>query len=108
MKNSIIQSLLCHSPSKNVNDKRDNSSPISKKAENDDLNNNLDNLFDIAADDNFAETKENLFDKAVDDNFVDTKENDHEKDEDSGTPLEHKYVTTRKKSKRKRKIIVKN
>ena len=26
MKNSIIQSLLCHSPSKNVNDKGDNSS----------------------------------------------------------------------------------
>ena len=37
MKNSIIQSLLCHSPSKNVNDKGDNSSPISKKAENDHL-----------------------------------------------------------------------
>ena len=37
MKNSIIQSLLCHSPSKNVNDKGDNSSPISKKAENDNL-----------------------------------------------------------------------
>ena len=64
MKNSIIQSLLCHSPSKNVNDKRDNSSPISKKAENDNLNNNLDNLSDIAAD-NFAETKENLFDKPL-------------------------------------------
>ena len=103
MKNSIIQSLLCHSPSKNVNDKRDNSSPISEKVENDNLNNNLDNLFDIAADDNFAETKENLFDKAVDDNFVDTKENDHEKDEDSGKSLEHKYVTTRKKKKKKKK-----
>ena len=103
MKNFIIQSLLCHSLSKNVNDKRDNSLPISKKAENNNLNNNLDNLFDIAADDNFAETKENLFDKAVDDNFVDTKENDHEKDEDSGKPLEHKYVTTRKKKKKKKK-----
>ena len=33
MKNSIIQSLLCHSPSKIVNDKRDNSSKVSKKAE---------------------------------------------------------------------------
>ena len=40
MKNSIIQSLLCHSPSKNViheNDKGDNSSPISEKMENDNL-----------------------------------------------------------------------
>ena len=49
MKNSIIQSLLCHSPSKNIydyNDKGDNSSPISEKAENDKLNNNLNNLFD--------------------------------------------------------------
>ena len=39
-KNSIIQSLLCHSPSKNViheNDKGDNSSPISEKMENDNL-----------------------------------------------------------------------
>ena len=33
MKNSIIQSLLCHSPSKIVNDKRDNSSKVSKKVE---------------------------------------------------------------------------
>ena len=107
MKNSIIQSLLCHCPSKNVNDKGDNSSPISKKAENDNLNNNLDNLFDVAADYNFVETKENWFDKAIDDNFVDAKENDHEKNEDSGKPLEHKYVATREK-KRKRKIIVKN
>ena len=30
MKNYIIQSLLCHSPSKNVNDEGDNSSPISE------------------------------------------------------------------------------
>ena len=45
MKNSIIQSLLSHSPSRNVNDKGVNSSPISKEAENDNLN-NLDNLFD--------------------------------------------------------------
>ena len=67
MKNSIIQSLLCHSPSKNVNDKDNNSSPISQKAENDNLNNNLDNMFD----------------KAVDDNFVDAAEKDHEKDRDS-------------------------
>ena len=38
MKNSIIQSLLCYSTSKNANDyndKGDNSSPISEKAEND-------------------------------------------------------------------------
>ena len=46
MKNSIIQSLLSHSPSRNVNEKGVNSSPISKEAENDNLNNNLDNLFD--------------------------------------------------------------
>ena len=45
MKNSIIQALLSHSPSRNVNDKGVNSSPISKEAENDNLN-NLDNLFD--------------------------------------------------------------
>ena len=63
--------------------------------QNDNLNNSLNNLFDIAADDNFVDTKENVFDKAVDDNFVDTKRNDHENDEDSGKPLEHKYVTTR-------------
>ena len=85
MKNSIIQSLLCHSPSKNVNDKGDNSFRISKEVENDNLNNNLDNLFD----------------KAVDDSFVDTKENDHKKDEDSSKPLEHKNITTRKKKKKK-------
>ena len=85
MKNSIIQSLLCHSPSKNVNDKGDNSSPISEEAENSNLNNDLDNLFD----------------KAVDDSFVDTKENDHKKDEDSSKPLEHKNITTRKKKKKK-------
>ena len=108
MKNSIIQSLLCHSSSKNVDDKRDNSSPISEMADNGNLNNDLDNRLHIAADDNFAETKENLFDKVVDDNFVDTKENDHEKDEDSGKPLEHKYVKTRKKRKRKRKIRMNN
>ena len=88
MKNSIIQSLLCHSPSKNVNDKGDNSFRISKEVENDNLNNNLDNLFD----------------KAVDDSFVDTKENDHKKDEDSSKPLEHKNITTRKK----KNITVKN
>ena len=46
MKNSIIQFLLSHSPSRNVNEKGVNSSPISKEAENDNLNNNLDNLFD--------------------------------------------------------------
>ena len=85
IKNSIIQSLLCHSPSKNVNDKGDNSFRISKEVENDNLNNNLDNLFD----------------KAVDDSFVDTKENDHKKDEDSSKPLEHKNITTRKKKKKK-------
>ena len=87
MKNYIIQSLLCHSPSKNVNGKGDNSSPISEEAENDNLNNILDNLFD----------------KAVDDSFVDTKKNDHEKDEDSCKPLEHKNVTIRKKKKKKKK-----
>ena len=87
MKNSIIQSLLCHSPSKNVNDKGDRSSPISEEEEeNDNLNNNLDILFD----------------KAVDDNFVDTKENDHGKDEDSGKPIELKNVTTGKKKKKKK------
>ena len=73
MKNSIIQSLLCHSPFKNVNDKGDNNSLISEKAENDNLNNNLDSLFD----------------KAVDVSFLKTKENDHEKDEESSKPLEH-------------------
>ena len=60
MKNSVIQSLLCYSPSKNVkdcNDKDDNSPPISEKAENDHLNNNPDGLFDKAVDDSFVETK---------------------------------------------------
>ena len=65
--------------------------------ENDNLNNDLDNLIDIAADDNFAEFKENLFDKAV-------EMNGHQKDEDSGKSLEHKYVATRKKKKKKKKI----
>ena len=89
MKNSIIQSLLCHSPSKSVNDKGDRSSPISEEEEeNDNLNNNLDILFD----------------KAVDDSFVDTKENDHGKDEDSGKPLEHKNVTTGKKKKKSEQL----
>ena len=83
IKNSIIQSLLCHSPSKNVNDKGDNSFRISKEVENDNLNNNLDNLFD----------------KAVDDSFVDTKENYHKKDEDGCKPLEDKNITTRKKKR---------
>ena len=83
MKNSFNQSLLCQSPSKNVNDKGDNSSPISKEAENDNL--------------------DNLFDKVVHDSFVYAKENDHEKVVDSSKPLEHKNVTTRKKKKRKKK-----
>ena len=51
MKTSIIHFLLCHSPFKNINvykDEGDNSSPISEKAENDNLNNNPDNLFDTA------------------------------------------------------------
>ena len=86
MKNSIIQSLLCHSLSKNVDDKGDNSSPISEEAENDNSNNNL----------------HYLFDKAVDDSFFDTKENDHEKHVDSSKPLEQKNVTTRKKKKKKK------
>ena len=85
MKNSVIQPLICHSPSKNANDKGDNSSPISEKRENGSLSNNLDNLLD----------------KAVDYNFVDTKENNHEKDEDSSKPLEHKNVTNREKKKKK-------
>ena len=88
MEDSIIQFLLCHSPSKNVNDyndKGDNSSPIAEEAENDNLNNNLDNLFD----------------KGVEDNFVQNKEGDHGKDEDSSKPLEHKNVKTRKKKKKK-------
>ena len=88
MKNSIIQSLLCHSPSKNVNNykhKDDNSSPVSEKAENDNVNNDPDNLLD----------------KVVDDNFIDTKEGDHEKDEDSSKSLEHNNVTNRKKKKKK-------
>ena len=88
MKNSFNQSLLCQSPSKNVNDKGDHSSPISKEAENDNL--------------------DNLSDKVVHDSFVYAKENDHEKVVDSSKPLEHKNVTTRKKKKRKKKIIVKN
>ena len=85
MKNSIIQSLLCHSPSKNVNDEGDTSSPISEETKNGYFNNNLDNLLD----------------KAIDDSFVDTKENDHKKDEDSSKPLEHKNITIRKKKKKK-------
>ena len=85
MKNSIIQSLLCYSPFKNVNDKGDNSSPISEEAEDGNLNNNLDNLFD----------------KTVNDSIVYTKENDHKKDEGSSKPLEHKNITTRKKKKKK-------
>ena len=83
MKNSMIQSLICHSPSRNDNDKGDNNSPISEEAENGNLNNDL----------------HNMFDKAVDDSFVDTKENDHKKDEDSSKPLEHKNITIRKKEK---------
>ena len=89
MKNSIIQSVLCHSLSKNVNDKGDNSSPISEDAENSNLKNNLGNLFD----------------KAVDDSSVGTKENDHKKDEDSSKPLEHKNITTRKKKKNHREKL---
>ena len=46
MKISMIQSLVCHSPSKNVNDKGNNSSQISERVENGNLNNNLDNLFE--------------------------------------------------------------
>ena len=46
MKNSVIHSLLCCSPSKNVNDKGDNNSPISEEVENDNLNSNLHDLFD--------------------------------------------------------------
>ena len=56
MKNSVIHSLLCCSPSKNVNDKGDNNSPISEEVENDNLNSNLHDLFDKAVDDSFAET----------------------------------------------------
>ena len=93
MKNSIIQSLLWHGPSKNVydyNDKGDNSSSISEKTENDNSNNNLDNLFV----------------KAAEDNFDDIKGSDHEKDEDSSKRLEHKNVKNRER--KKRKIIKKN
>ena len=49
IKNSIIQSLLCHSPSKNVNDKNDqaeNNLPISEIAEKDNFTNDPDNLSD--------------------------------------------------------------
>ena len=59
IKNFIIQSLLCHSLCKNVDDKGDNSSPIFEEAKMENSNNNLHNLFDKAVDDSFFDTKEN-------------------------------------------------
>ena len=88
LKNSIMLSLLCYSLSKNFNDnndKGDNSSPISEKAENDILNKNHDNLFD----------------KVINDNFLESKEDDHDKDEDSSKSLQHTNVTARNKNRKK-------
>ena len=89
IKNSIIQSLLCHSPSKKINDKNDqaeNNLPISETAEKD----------------NFTNDPDNLSDKDVDgDTHVDNVDN--EKDEGRNKSIELKNVTKRKKKKKKKK-----
>ena len=89
IKNSIIQSLLCHSPSKNINDK------------NDQAENNLP-ISEIAEKDNFTNDPDNLSDKDVEgDTHVDNVDN--EKDEGRNKPIELKNVTKRKKKKKKKK-----
>ena len=89
IKNSIIQSLLGHSPSKNINDKNnqaENNLPISE----------------IAEKDNFTNDPDNLSDKDVEgDTHVDNVDN--EKDEGRNKPIELKNVTKRKKKKKKKK-----
>ena len=89
IKNSIIQSFLCHSPSKNINDK------------NDQAENNLP-ISEIAEKDNFTNDPDNLSDKDVEgDTHVDNVDN--EKDERRNKPIELKNVTKRKKKKKKKK-----
>ena len=89
IKNSIIQSLLCHSPSKNIND------------QNDQAENNLP-ISEIAEKDNFTNDPDNLSDKDVEgDTHVDNVDN--EKDEGRNKPIELKNVTKRKKKKKKKK-----
>ena len=89
IKNSIIQSLLCHSPSKNINDK------------NDQAENNLP-ISEIAEKDNFTNDPDNLSDKDVEgDTHVDNVDN--EKDEGRNKPIELKNVAKRKKKKNKKK-----
>ena len=89
IKNSIIQSLLCHSPSKNINDK------------NDQAENNLP-ISEIAEKENFTNDPDNLSDKDVEgDTHVDNVDN--EKDEGRNKPIELKNVTKRKKKKKKKK-----
>ena len=89
IKNSIIQSLLCHSPSKNINDK------------NDQAENNLP-ISEIAEKDNFTNDPDNLSDKDVEgDAHVDNVDN--EKDVGRNKPIELKNVTKRKKKKKKKK-----
>ena len=89
IKNSIIQSLLCHSPSKNINDK------------NDQAENNLP-ISEIAEKDNFTNDPDNLSDKGVEgDTHVDNVDN--KKDEGRNKPIELKNVTKRKKKKKKKK-----
>ena len=89
IKNSIIQSLLCHSPSKNINDK------------NDQAENNLP-ISEIAEKENFTNDPDNLSDKDVEgDSHVDNVDN--EKDEGRNKPIELKNVTKRKKKKKKKK-----
>ena len=89
IKNSIIQSLLCHSPSKNINDK------------NDQAENNLP-ISEIAEKDNFTNDPDNLSDKDVEgDTHVDNVDN--EKDEGRNKPIELKNVTKRKNKKKKKK-----
>ena len=89
IKNSIIQSLLCHSPSKNIDDK------------NDQAENNLP-ISEIAEKENFTNDPDNLSDKDVEgDTHVDNVDN--EKDEGRNKPIELKNVTKRKKKKKKKK-----
>ena len=89
IKNSIIQSLLCHSPSKNINDK------------NGQAGNNLP-ISEIVEKDNFTNDPDNLSDKEVEgDTHVDNVDN--EKDEGRNKPIELKNVTKRKKKKKKKK-----
>ena len=89
IKNSIIQSLLCHSPSKNINDK------------NGQAGNNLP-ISEIVEKDNFTNDPDNLSDKEVEgDTHVDNVDN--EKDEGRNKPIELKNVTKKKKKKKKKK-----